>query len=192
MAGSRLEKFGTVYTRVRDLMRSGVIKESEKPLWFDVYTAFPPKREPLYVKSSKRIWPQKREDPVPEIFYKEDLIRVKFFETYGNDAKPLNLAKSNYVSTCQRFVNKYSELESRGDVKPEYLINETWKALLDEGLLIRRRGYLPVAPKQPDPVLSEQTDPLLSEAILAEPQKDTTQAPEEQRQAVTTDGSTAL
>lgn len=39
-----------------------------------------------------------------------------------------------------RFVEKYSELESRGDVKPETLLEETAKALLSEGVVLRRRG----------------------------------------------------
>ncbi|TSK49640.1 Nitric oxide synthase, inducible [Bagarius yarrelli] len=75
MAGSRLEKVGTVYSRVRDLMRAGVVKESKKPIWFDVYSAFPPKREPVYVKPIRQTR-QKTEENVPEIFYKEDQIRA--------------------------------------------------------------------------------------------------------------------
>ncbi|CAB1348065.1 unnamed protein product [Coregonus sp. 'balchen'] len=52
MAGSRLEKFGTVFTR--DLMRSGVVKQSDKPIWYDVYKTFPPKKDTLYVRQ----WPR--------------------------------------------------------------------------------------------------------------------------------------
>ncbi|XP_022536191.2 28S ribosomal protein S23, mitochondrial [Astyanax mexicanus] len=179
MAGSRLEKFGTVYTRVRDLMRSGVIKESQKPLWFDVYTAFPPKREPLYVKSSKRIWPQKRDDHVPEIFYKEDEIRAKFFKVYGIESRPFDLSKTYFLSTCQRFVDKYSELESRGDVNPENLFEETAKALLAAGVLLRRVGGTGVRAKRTGPVLDEAVE-----------QKDSTEASEEQEQSVPTESST--
>lgn len=43
------------------------------------------------------------------------------------------------VSSC-RFVMKYSELESRGEVKPELLFEETAKALLTEGIYLRKRG----------------------------------------------------
>ncbi|XP_023265199.1 28S ribosomal protein S23, mitochondrial-like [Seriola lalandi dorsalis] len=102
MAGSRLEKFGTVFTRVRDLMRSGVIKPSEKPVWYDVYQAFPPKRDPLHVKPHFRP-STKKQETVPEIFYREDEVRAKFYERYGA-GRPLDLAKSNFVSTCQRYV----------------------------------------------------------------------------------------
>lgn len=55
-------------------MHSGVMKPQEKPIWYDVYKAFPPKRDPLYVKPVSR--PTRKQDPVPEIFYKEDDIRA--------------------------------------------------------------------------------------------------------------------
>lgn len=61
--------------RVRDLMRSGVLKKADKPIWYDVYEAFPPKREPLYVKQHSRVFTSKQ-DTVPEIFYREDEIRA--------------------------------------------------------------------------------------------------------------------
>ncbi|XP_027006235.2 28S ribosomal protein S23, mitochondrial [Tachysurus fulvidraco] len=194
MAGSRLEKVGTVFSRVRDLMRAGVIKESQKPVWFDVYSAFPPKREPVYVKPARFLRP-KTEENVPEIFYKEDQIRAKFYELYGNGPKVFDLTKTSFVSTCQRFVEKYSELESRGDVdaKPEMLLDETAKALLADGVVLRRRGGgAAVAAETHNPVLSMKlTD------MLAEQQKDTTSAthtPEEHTHTHTapTDSSNTL
>lgn len=59
--------------RVRDLLHSGVITQSEKPIWYDVYAAFPPKREPLHVKPTAFA---KTVQPVPEIFYPEDEVRA--------------------------------------------------------------------------------------------------------------------
>ncbi|KAK2880903.1 hypothetical protein Q8A67_018171 [Cirrhinus molitorella] len=181
MAGSRLEKFGTAFTRVRDLMRAGVIKHEERPIWFDVYAAFPPKREPLY---EKPVRPLKihAADAVPEILYKEDEIRAKFFEVFGNGPRAFELLKPNFVSPCQKFVMKYSELESRGDVKPELLFEETAKALLAEGVYLRKRGGpTQVAPQSRDPLLNMKlTD------MLAEQQRDTdaeTNIPEKQPEA---------
>lgn len=187
MAGSRLEKFGTVFTRVRDLMRAGVIKLEEKPIWFDVYAAFPPKREPLYEKPVRPL--KNAADTVPEILYKEDEIRAKFFDVYGNGPRAFELLKPNFVSPCQKFVMKYSELESRGDVKPELLFEETAKALLTEGVYLRKRGGPAVAPESRNPLLNMKlTD------MLAEQQRDTeTIVPEKQPQAETVnpDGQTS-
>ncbi|XP_043114188.1 28S ribosomal protein S23, mitochondrial isoform X2 [Puntigrus tetrazona] len=183
MAGSRLEKFGTVFTRVRDLMRAGVIKHEEKPIWFDVYAAFPPKREPLYVKPVRSLRKRAAADTVPEILYKEDEIRAKFFEVYGNGPRPFELFKPNFVSPCQRFVMKYGELESRGDVKPELLFEETAKALLAEDIYLRKRGGSVVAPQFQNPFLNMKlTD------MLAEQQRDRdaeTNIPEKQPEAET-------
>lgn len=57
-------------------MRSGAMKPSEKPIWYDVYKAFPPKRNPVYVKPSSRPAAKKQQSAVPEIFYSEDQIRA--------------------------------------------------------------------------------------------------------------------
>ncbi|KAM3850555.1 small ribosomal subunit protein mS23-like [Diretmus argenteus] len=163
MAGSRLEKFGTVFTRVRDLMRSGVIKPSDKPIWFDVYTAFPPKKDPLYVKPQARTY-GKRKDTVSDIFYKEDEIRAKFYETYGTGPRPFDLSKSNFVSTSQRFVQKYNELERLGEVDESALFEEAGKALLAEDIVLRRRGGGPmVAPESREPTLELKLTDMLAE-----------------------------
>merc|ERR1712168_208791 len=166
MAGSRLEKFGTVFTRVRDLLRSGVIKQSDKPIWYDVYKAFPPKRTPLFVKPQSKSY-AKTVDAVPDIFYKEDLVRAKFYEVYGTGPRILDLSRPNFVSTCQRFAEKYTELESSGLLEESSLFEETAKALLADGVVLRRRGGPMMAPKSRDPVLE-----LNSTDMLAEQQRD--------------------
>ncbi|XP_061734290.1 28S ribosomal protein S23, mitochondrial isoform X2 [Nerophis ophidion] len=120
-------------------MRSGVIKPADKPIWYDVYKAFPPKREPLYVKPSRRYW-NKKPDPVPEIFYAEDEVRAKFYERYGMGSQPFNLFKSNFLSTSQRFIYKYEELKSQFDMDKSLLFERTGKALLAEGIILRRRS----------------------------------------------------
>ncbi|XP_062887315.1 28S ribosomal protein S23, mitochondrial isoform X1 [Mobula hypostoma] len=145
MAGSRLEKFGSVFTRVRDLLRSGVLKESEKPIWYDVYATFPPKREPIYRKPRERFG--KAQDPVQEIFYQEDVIRAKFYKVYGNGPRAFDLARSNFVSTCQRFVEKYQALEAEGETDEEKLFEGASRALLAEGIILRRWASTKISPK---------------------------------------------
>ncbi|XP_029373292.1 small ribosomal subunit protein mS23 [Echeneis naucrates] len=167
MAGSRLEKFGTVFSRIRDLVRSGVIKPSERPVWYDVYEAFPPKREPLYVKPHFRLSSRKQES-VPEIFYREDDVRAKFYELYGTGPRPLDLSKANFVSTCQRFVEKFSELKSSSDLDDSALFEETGKILLSEGVILRRRGAPPVAPESRDQVLDLKLTDMLAEQQMVD------------------------
>ncbi|CAL1571103.1 unnamed protein product [Knipowitschia caucasica] len=181
MAGSRLEKVGTVFTRVRDLMRSGVMKPHEKPIWFDVYAAFPPKRDPLFVKTCAR--PQykpPRPDPVPEIFYPEDTIRAKFFKTYGAGQRALDLTKPNFVSVCQRFVDQYEELKKVTDLDDDALFEETGKRLLAQGVVLRRRGAAAVSLESRESVLDLKLSDMLAEqqTLTAEEETPTSSTPQ--------------
>uniref|UniRef100_G1N873 Small ribosomal subunit protein mS23 n=1 Tax=Meleagris gallopavo TaxID=9103 RepID=G1N873_MELGA len=135
MAGSRMQKTGSVFSRTRNLLRIGVI---EKPLWFDVYAAFPPLREPLYRVPRPRYG--KVTDVVPPIFYREDEVRAKFYKIYGSGPKPFDLSQPKYKSICQRFVEKYNELKEEGKIEEENLFEETGKALLASGIILQRRG----------------------------------------------------
>nr|XP_023692082.1 28S ribosomal protein S23, mitochondrial [Paramormyrops kingsleyae] len=162
MAGSRLEKFGTIFTRMGDLIRGGVVKAKDVPVWYDVYAAFPPKKDPLYVKPMAKRY-GKVTVTVPEIFYKEDEVRAKFYAVYGTGPRAFELSKPNFISTCQRFVEKYGELEKQGEVPEEALFEETGRALLAEGVMLRRRGGPSVAPENRDPVLGMRLKDMLSE-----------------------------
>nr|XP_022908683.1 probable 28S ribosomal protein S23, mitochondrial [Onthophagus taurus] len=68
MANSRLEKIGTIYTRAKGLIDSGARNWVDRPLWFDVYEAFPPKEEPRFDKKVPKC-------ELKKIFYQEDEIR---------------------------------------------------------------------------------------------------------------------
>lgn len=43
--------------------------EENRPLWYDVYQAFPPKVEPLAIRD-------KPSDPITNIYYPEDILRA--------------------------------------------------------------------------------------------------------------------
>ncbi|XP_066491884.1 small ribosomal subunit protein mS23 [Tiliqua scincoides] len=164
MAGSRLEKLGTVFTRTRNLLRSGVMSKAKKPLWYDVYAAFPPLKEPLYREPRPKYG--KVKNPVPPILYQEDEIRVKFYEAYGNGPRAFELSRLNFKSTCQRFVEKYKELQEQGELDDDRLFEETGKALLAEGIILRRKAMGNVTQqetKPKDPVLEMRLQAMLQE-----------------------------
>ncbi|KAM6296748.1 small ribosomal subunit protein mS23 [Aegotheles albertisi] len=150
--------------RTRNLLRIGVI---EKPLWFDVYAAFPPLREPVYRVPRPRYG--KVKDVIPPIFYPEDEVRAKFYRTYGSGPRPFDLSQSNYKSTCQRFVEKFYELKEEGKIEEERLFEETGKALLASGVTLQRRAADQVAPQDhqdvgsKDSVLHQQLQTVLEE-----------------------------
>ncbi|XP_060059772.1 small ribosomal subunit protein mS23 isoform X2 [Erinaceus europaeus] len=136
MAGSRLETIGSVFSRTRNLIRAGILKE--RPLWFDIYEAFPPLREPVFRRPRLRYGKAKAD--VQDIFYHEDQIRAKFYLVYGPGQRAVDLFNPHFKSTCQRFVEKYFELQKLGETDEEKLFMETGKALLAEGVILRRVG----------------------------------------------------
>nr|XP_027327826.2 28S ribosomal protein S23, mitochondrial isoform X1 [Anas platyrhynchos] len=135
MAGSRVQKVGSVFSRTRDLMRMGVLRQ---PLWFEVYAACPPRREPRHRQARPRYG--RARDSVRDILYPEDAVRAKFYRVYGSGPRPFDLSQPNYKSTCQRFVEKYNELKEEGKIEEEKLFEETGKALLASGIILQRRG----------------------------------------------------
>ncbi|NXM74645.1 RT23 protein, partial [Serilophus lunatus] len=54
--------------------------------------------------------------------------------------RPLELSRLNFRSSCQRFVEKYNELQQEGRIEEEKLFEETGKALLATGLILQRRA----------------------------------------------------
>ncbi|XP_071431014.1 small ribosomal subunit protein mS23 [Pithys albifrons albifrons] len=165
MAGSRTQKIGSVFSRTRNLLRIGVI---EKPLWFDVYAAFPPLREPVYRPARRRYG--RVQDVVAPIFYREDEVRAMFYRVYGSGPRPFDLTQLNFKSTCQRFVEKYNELKEEGKIEEEKLFEETGKALLASGIILQRRVTDKVAQQEhqgsagtKDPALHLQLQTLVKE-----------------------------
>ncbi|KAM7033237.1 small ribosomal subunit protein mS23 [Acridotheres tristis] len=178
-AGSRTQKIGSVFSRTRNLVRIGLL---EKPLWLDVYAAFPPLREPVYRVPRPRCGGGAR-DPIAPIFYREDTVRARFYQVYGNGPRPFDLTQLNFKSTCQRFVEKYNELKEEGKIEEEKLFEETGKALLASGMILQRRGVDKVSQQEQqsagsrDPALQLQLQSVLEE--LQEKRKDRQEQPPE-------------
>lgn len=69
MASSRLEKIGTIYSRVSGLIKSGAMKFEDRPIWYDIYQKLPPDSEPKFDQKPDLT-------PIRPIFYAEDKERV--------------------------------------------------------------------------------------------------------------------
>lgn len=54
--------------RLSGILKAGAIKEQDKPIWYDVYKAFPPKYEPAFARPAVR-------KEIKSIYYPEDIIR---------------------------------------------------------------------------------------------------------------------
>ncbi|CAD0199436.1 unnamed protein product [Chrysodeixis includens] len=113
MASSRLERIGTIFTRVEGLLTRGAVKPDDRPLWFDVYRAFPPLAEPKFAKPKPEI------KPLRQILYPEDAIRAKFHSS-GHGLGAISLASTNETTT-KRLVQQYEKLKAEGISEAEII-----------------------------------------------------------------------
>lgn len=157
---SRVVKFGTIFTRIRDLMRAGVMKEVDRPLWYDTMKAFPPIEPPTLEREIPS-------EPIREILYPEDTIRAKFYKVYGT-FYTVDLTSHSAVSKspCHRFITKYQELEKTWTGSAEDLFEATGDALSQEGLQLRKRGEK--RPSKGEKVEEEDTKILVSKEDLTD------------------------
>ncbi|XP_046844641.1 28S ribosomal protein S23, mitochondrial-like isoform X2 [Xenia sp. Carnegie-2017] len=95
MASSRHLK-GTVFSRVRDLLKSGVLKE--KPVWFDVVAAFPPLQTPDLERIPER-------GTVEKIVYPEDSIRRRLNSEFQSEPRSLMERSENDQHLSERFIS---------------------------------------------------------------------------------------
>ncbi|XP_066153541.1 small ribosomal subunit protein mS23 [Euwallacea fornicatus] len=118
MAGSRLEKIGTIYTRTTGLIQSKALNWDDRPVWYDVYSKFPPKEEPSYDR------------PVPnmklrQIFYEDDKIRATFHRNNKKIGAVHLLSKTSSLS--QRFIETYKKIKEQykdSNMSEEHLYKE--------------------------------------------------------------------
>ena len=92
----RSERTGSAFSRIIGLIRSGNLKWEDRPFWFDAYAAHPPHEDPAWdIKMPKRA------EPLPQIFYPEDVQRAKEILTNRDEEpkydldEPLNLKTGN-------------------------------------------------------------------------------------------------
>ncbi|RVE42125.1 hypothetical protein evm_013237 [Chilo suppressalis] len=117
MASSRLERIGTILTRVEGLLTKGGMKPDDRPLWFDVYRAFPPFAEPRVAKPKPEI------KPIRQILYQEDIIRAKF-HSKGLGMGAVNILNPNSEPQIKRLIKQYEKLKSEG-VPDEELVEKS-------------------------------------------------------------------
>lgn len=68
--GGTLIIISFTHYRVEGLLTRGAMKPDDRPLWFDVYRAFPPVAEPKFARPKPEI------KPIRPILYQEDILRA--------------------------------------------------------------------------------------------------------------------
>ncbi|CAG9767147.1 unnamed protein product [Ceutorhynchus assimilis] len=104
MAGSRLEKVGTIFTRATGLMQAKAVTWEDRPVWYDVYAAFPPKEEPRFDRPAPDM-------KIKQIFYEDDKIRAIFHR--NNKQIGTGNLLSSHPSLTQRFIETYKKVSQQ-------------------------------------------------------------------------------
>ncbi|XP_074604987.1 mitochondrial ribosomal protein S23 [Brevipalpus obovatus] len=107
MAQSRLPKFSHILDRMEGLIKSGVVKFENRPIWYDVLKSFPPSIWPDWLRPE----PKYIEKP---IFYPEDRIRAHFFKTF-NAPGIIDLTDSSRRPPSEIFIEKYIQIALNPD-----------------------------------------------------------------------------
>uniref|UniRef100_A0A0K8TNZ7 Small ribosomal subunit protein mS23 n=1 Tax=Tabanus bromius TaxID=304241 RepID=A0A0K8TNZ7_TABBR len=135
MASSRLEKIGTIYSRVTGLLRSGAMKPENKPIWYELYAAFPPSLEPRYDRPVPKI-------PIRELSYDEDLIRAKYEKLEDKVPEVIDMSDNNSKTYSAEFVDIYTELSKQGALDDEKVV-EVANSMLQEKIKSRPKKEFP-------------------------------------------------
>ncbi|TPP60723.1 hypothetical protein FGIG_00803 [Fasciola gigantica] len=111
-------------------MQNGVIPYEQRPVWYDVYKAFPPKVEPVH----SRPLPEKVIRP---ILYPEDEERAEAFRRY----KRLSLINAFKLeddrSSLSRLLKQYKKVKAaHPDLKIDELFTLAERELQKEGIIL--------------------------------------------------------
>uniref|UniRef100_A0AC34R646 Ribosomal protein S23 mitochondrial conserved domain-containing protein n=1 Tax=Panagrolaimus sp. JU765 TaxID=591449 RepID=A0AC34R646_9BILA len=131
---TRLERAAPIFARVSGLIRSGQLKWEDRPLWYDIYAAHPPFEDPNWDLKMP-----KADEPVRKLFYKEDVLRAKFYNRFRS-AGIIQIENSNKESLSQQFIEQYeTELKENPNSTEEEIFNKTISVLEENGLLKMRK-----------------------------------------------------
>ncbi|KAG7302813.1 hypothetical protein JYU34_012790 [Plutella xylostella] len=124
MASSRLEKIGTIFTRVEGLITRGGMRPDDRPLWFDVYKAFPPIMEPRFARPKPEI------KPIRQILYKEDELRAKF-HSKGHGLAAVNMLNPSGETQTKNLIKEYENQKALG-VPEEEILDKCAETVISE------------------------------------------------------------
>lgn len=130
---TRAERSGSIFFRVTGLIRAGHLKWEQRPLWYDVYAAVPPLREPIWDAKFP-----KEGEPVRKIFYEEDLLRARFYKHYRS-VGAISIENSKSKSISQLFIEQYNvEREQNPQMSDDELFQKTVTTLQSNGIPLKQ------------------------------------------------------
>lgn len=133
--GTRAHKFGSIYSRVKNMMSSGLIAPENKPMWYDVYEAFPPEREPVYSPPPPpdQFGLFQNNYGIKKILYHEDWARVAVKRIFNDFNSVYDLKDENRQNMSQEFISIFKEIRSKNpDISNEHIFEETKKVFFQK------------------------------------------------------------
>jgi len=100
------------------------MRPEDKPIWYDVYKAFPPRLEPTFARPAPNI-------KIRPIFYEEDRIRAKFHKTV-KQTRAIDLLNQTKPTECQMFIEIYNKLAAQGALSEEKIFDTALELLEDK------------------------------------------------------------
>lgn len=111
--------------RTSGLLRSGALKAEDKPIWFDVYAAFPPLAEPRFDRPAPNV-------AVREIFYAEDAARARYHRHASKQLGAMNLSDTKYQTQTQQFLATYAHIQAQGAISDEAIFDAAVEVIKDK------------------------------------------------------------
>lgn len=112
------------FCRTSGLLRSGALKHEERPLWYDVYAAFPPQIQPRYDRPAPNV-------TVQPIFYEEDVIRARYHKDNRNMGT-VNLADDRRPTQSQQFIETFNRIRAQGALDEQSIYEAAADAIKDK------------------------------------------------------------
>ncbi|VDO67428.1 unnamed protein product [Schistosoma margrebowiei] len=134
MLGSRKERFASIFKRVKGMIEKGALDYEDRPLWYDVYKAFPPRVDPSYDRPCPTT-------TVQNIIYPEDCERAAFFKGHHR-LETLNMFKLvDNRSTLSKLLKKCKNLrELHPDLNSEEILSLAEKELKQDETINKQRS----------------------------------------------------
>ncbi|XP_073983963.1 mitochondrial ribosomal protein S23 isoform X2 [Rhodnius prolixus] len=145
MAHSRLEKIGTIYSRITGLIKTGAMKLEDRPLWYEVYQAFPPEQEPCFDRPVDNT-------AIKSIFYPEDVVRANFYKK-AKYLPSVNLLNRKDPTLSQKCIELCFQIQKEQRISLNEAFDKAFERLsveLSEGIQSSSRADTSSAVKIPD------------------------------------------
>lgn len=100
------------------------MKYEERPLWYDVYAAFPPHLQPRFDRPAPNV-------EVRQIFYEEDRIRAKYHKN-NTHVGSVDLSDRKQPTQTQQFIESFNRIKAQGALDDNHIYEAAAEVVKDK------------------------------------------------------------